>query len=52
MPIVGSSAFVVLSNKEKALRDDLVRQCTLTQCVRDVFLRETSFNAVLHWFFG
>ena len=48
----GSPAFVVLSNKEKAARNGLVRQRTFTQCVRDDFLGETSLNAVLHWFLG
>jgi len=52
IPNCGSSAFVVLRNKEKAVRAGLVRQRTPTQCVRDVFLRETSFNAVLYWFLG
>src|SRR5260221_289757 len=48
----GSSAFVVLSNKEKAVRAGLIRQRTPTQCVRDGFLKEPSLNAVLHWFLG
>ncbi len=48
----GSSAFVVLSNKVKAARVGLGRQCTPTQCVRDNFLWETSLNADRHWFHG
>jgi hypothetical protein len=50
--ITGSSAFVVLGNKEKAVRAGLVRQRKPTQCVRDGFLKEPSLNAVLHWFLG
>jgi hypothetical protein len=51
---MGSPAvsFVVLSNKVKAARVGLGRQCTPTQCVRDDFLWETSLNADLHWFHG
>jgi hypothetical protein len=48
----GSSAFVVLSNKEKAARAGLGRQRISTQCVREDFLGETSFKAVLPWFLG
>jgi hypothetical protein len=42
----------VLSNKVKAARVGLGRQCTPTQSVRDIFLWETSLNAHLHWFHG
>ena|SRR5438034_11514849 len=48
----GSPAFVVLSNKEKAAKDGLVRQPTPPQCVRDDFLGKTSLKAILHWFLG
>ncbi len=46
----GSSAFLVLSNKEKVARVGLLRQRTPTECVRVDFLGEISSNAHLHWF--
>src|SRR5438128_1453637 len=46
----GSSAFVVLSTKEKTARAGLGRQRTPPQGVRDDSWGETSLNAVLHWF--
>jgi hypothetical protein len=52
VPSVGSPAFVVLSDKEKAERAGLVRQPTPPHCVRDDFLGETSLDAVLHWLLG
>ena len=42
----------MLSNKAKVARAGLARQRTPTQGMRDDFLRETSLNAVLHWFLG
>ena len=46
--LIGSSAFVVLSNKEQVVRVGLVRQRTPPQCVKDDFLGEASLSAVLH----
>jgi hypothetical protein len=48
--VLGSSAFPVLSNKEKVARVGLFRQRTPTECVRDDFWGEISSNAHLHWF--
>ena len=42
----------MLSNKAKVARAGLARQRTPTQSMKDDFLRETSLNAVLHWFLG
>ncbi len=52
VPYFSSPAFVVLSNKAKVARAGLARHRTPTQSMRDDFLRETSLNAVLHWFLG
>jgi len=41
---MGSSAFVVLSKKEKAARTGLGRQCISPRYVRDDFLGETFLN--------
>jgi hypothetical protein len=49
----GSSAFVVLSNKEKAARAGLLRQRTpLLKCEMDDFWGKTCLNAALRWFLG
>jgi hypothetical protein len=48
----GSCAFVVPSNREKAARIGLGRQCISPRCVRNDFLGETLFNAAPHWFLG
>ena len=48
----GSSAFVVLSNKEKVARADSLRQPLPTQCLRDDFLLKILPNTVLHWILG
>jgi hypothetical protein len=43
--IFGSTAFEVLSNKEKAAKAGLVSQLIPTSCTRDDFLRKLSLNA-------
>ena len=48
----GSSASVVLSNKEKAARAGLLRQRSPPLCMMDDFLGKTSLNATLRWFLG
>ncbi len=52
IPNLGSSALLVLSNKEEAARAGWRSQHTSAHCVRDDFLGESSLNAFLHWFLG